>query len=195
MRRVSACRSFRLPADMTAERLESRHGLSQQLNELGSLRAERRLQDMDGFQVRACDLLTSPATQRRLRIDQEPAALRDAYGRNIYGQSVLLARRLLEAGTRVACISWAPDANATWDTHGGNFVKLRTELLPQLDAAVGTLLADLEVRGMLERTLVVVMGEFAARARQSRGGARPLELLLRFADGRRRCSWRLRPRR
>ena len=53
--------------------------------------------------------------------------MRDAYGRNIYGQSVLLARRLIEAGTRVACISWAPDANATWDTHGKNFVKLKND--------------------------------------------------------------------
>ncbi len=73
---------------------------------------------------------------------------------------MLLARRLIEAGTRVACISWAPDANATWDTHGGNFDKLKTQLLPQLDAALSALLDDLLARGMLERTLVVVMGEF-----------------------------------
>ena len=86
--------------------------------------------------------------------------MRESYGRNIYGQSVLLGRRLIEAGTRVACISWAPDANATWDTHGDNFAKLKTQLLPQLDAALAALLDDLSVRGMLERTLVVVMGEF-----------------------------------
>jgi len=154
-----------LPAEMTAERLDGRQDLTRQLNQLGPLGKERRLQDMDGFQARALDLLISPATQRAFRIDQEPASLRDAYGRNIYGQSVLLARRLLEAGTRVACISWAPDANATWDTHGNNFVKLRTELLPQLDAAVGTLLADLDARGRLERTLVVVIGEFGRTPR------------------------------
>ena len=86
--------------------------------------------------AQAFDLLTSPATREAFRIDREPAKVRDAYGRNIYGQSVLLARRLIEAGTRVACISWAPDANATWDTHGNNFKKLKGELLPQLDAAV-----------------------------------------------------------
>ena len=73
---------------------------------------------------------------------------------------MLLARRLIEAGTRVACISWAPDANATWDTHGQNFVKLRNELLPQLDRAVSSLVSDLAERGMLERTVVAVMGEF-----------------------------------
>ncbi len=73
---------------------------------------------------------------------------------------MLLARRLIEAGTRLACISWAPDANATWDTHGNNFTTLKQTLLPQLDAAVPALLEDLSARGMLQRTLVVVMGEF-----------------------------------
>jgi arylsulfatase A-like enzyme len=66
----------------------------------------------------------------------------------------------VEAGTRLVCVSWAPDANATWDTHGGNFTKLKTTLLPQLDAALPSLLLDLVERGLLERTLVVVMGEF-----------------------------------
>jgi uncharacterized protein (DUF1501 family) len=71
-----------------------------------------------------------------------------------------LARRLIEAGTRVVSIAWAPDANATWDTHGGNFSRLKGDLLPQLDMAVASLLDDLVSRQMLDRTLVVVMGEF-----------------------------------
>lgn len=124
------------------------------------LRDNRRAGEMTGFQAKAFDLLSSPATQQAFRLDREPAAVRDSYGRNIYGQSVLLARRLVEAGTRVACISWAPDANATWDTHGQNFQKLKTTLLPQLDAAVSSLLRDLIDRGMLGRTVVAVMGEF-----------------------------------
>ena len=86
--------------------------------------------------------------------------MREAYGRNIYGQSVLLARRLIEAGTRTVTISWAPDANATWDTHGANFTKLKNELLPQFDRAIGSLLSDLAERGMLERTVVAVLGDF-----------------------------------
>ncbi|MFO0879344.1 MAG: DUF1501 domain-containing protein [Gemmataceae bacterium] len=118
------------------------------------------MREMAGFQGRAFDLLASPATQQAFQIEREPLPLRERYGRNIYGQSVLLARRLIEAGTRVACISWAPDANATWDTHGQNFVKLQGTLLPQLDLAVSALLDDLHERGLLERTLVVVMGEF-----------------------------------
>jgi uncharacterized protein (DUF1501 family) len=115
---------------------------------------------MDKFQEKAFDLLTSPVTRKAFNLDEEPASVRDSYGRNIYGQSTLLARRLIEAGTRVACIAWAPDANATWDTHGGNFKKLKDELLPPLDAAVASLLQDLVDRRMLDRTLVVVMGEF-----------------------------------
>jgi len=108
-----------------------------------------------------------------VRIDREPAKLRDAYGRNIYGQSVLLSRRLIEAGSRVACVSWAPDANATWDTHGNNFKKLKGELLPQLDAAFSALLEDLAARGMLERTLVVVVGDFGRTPKiNTNGGGR-----------------------
>jgi hypothetical protein len=125
-----------------------------------ALARDQRFQEMDGFQARAFDLLTAAKARRAFELDREHPRLRDAYGRNIYGQSTLLARRLIEAGTRVACISWAPNANATWDTHGNNFNKLKNELLPQLDAALGTLIEDLVARGMLERTLVVVMGEF-----------------------------------
>lgn len=134
---------------------------------------DRVLADADGVRAKAYDLLTSRAMREAVRIDREPARVRDSYGRNIYGQSVLLARRMIEAGTRVACISWAPDANATWDTHGNNFKKLKGELLPQLDSAFSTLLDDLSDRGMLERTLVVVMGDFGRTPRvNTNGGGR-----------------------
>jgi uncharacterized protein (DUF1501 family) len=98
--------------------------------------------------------------QSAFRIQEEKESTRERYGRNIYGQSVLLARRLVEAGTRVVTVSWAPDANATWDTHGGNFKKLKNTLLPQFDASCSSLLQDLHERGMLERTLVAVLGDF-----------------------------------
>jgi hypothetical protein len=139
---------------------------------LAKLGASGRGGELAGFQQRAFDLLSSPATQRAFRLDREPLAVRERYGRNIYGQSVLLARRLIEAGTRLACISWAPDANATWDTHGANFVKLKTTLLPQLDAALSSLLTDLQDRGLLERTLVVVMGEFGRTPKVNRVAGR-----------------------
>src|SRR5262249_25091351 len=147
-----------LGADVGLDRLQGRRQLIASLSPMrergtGAGSLERELQEMDGFQTRAFDLLTSPATQRAFRIDGEPLPLRESYGRNIYGQSTLLARRLIEAGTRVVSLSWAPDANATWDTHGNNFAKLKDELLPQMDAAVSSLLDDLTARGLLERTV------------------------------------------
>jgi Protein of unknown function (DUF1501) len=159
-----------LAAEISPQRVERRRSLSSVLQSIGDAAS---LADLDAFQARAFDLLTSPATQQAFQIDREPAALRESYGRNIYGQSVLLSRRLLEAGTRVVTLSWAPDANATWDTHGNNFTKLRGELLPQLDRAVSSLLVDLDVRGMLERTVVAVMGEFGRTPRiNTNGGGR-----------------------
>jgi len=136
------------PPDLPTARLGTRRDLLKGAGEL------------DPIRQKAFDLLTAPATQRAFRLDLESDRTRDSYGRNIYGQSVLLARRLIEAGTRVACISWAPDANATWDTHGNNFKTLKTTLLPQLDAAVASLTDDLVARGLFDRTLIVVMGEF-----------------------------------
>jgi hypothetical protein len=150
-----------LPEGVGPGRFASRRALE---GEIGGppagMTRDRRLGDLDRFQARAFDLLTSDATQRAFAVHAEDPRTRDRYGRNIYGQSVLLARRLVEAGTRFVTVSWAPDANATWDTHGQNFTKLKDTLLPQLDAAVSSLLDDLDARGMLGRTLVVVMGEF-----------------------------------
>jgi len=138
---------------------------------VSSLSGSRGLSELDSIQAKAFDLLTSKAMREAVRIDRESAKVRDTYGRNIYGQSVLLSRRLIEAGTRVACVSWAPDANATWDTHGNNFKKLKGELLPQLDAAYSALLDDLSARGMLERTLVVVVGDFGRTPKINAQGA------------------------
>jgi hypothetical protein len=161
-----------LTGDMNPDRLTGRKGLIARLEGDAGRKREARLQEMGNFQAKAFDLLTSPATQRAFQIDREPLPVRESYGRNIYGQSVLLARRLIEAGTRVACISWAPDANATWDTHGQNFTKLKNQLLPQLDAAVASLLTDLSERGLLGRTLVAVMGEFGRSPRVNAAAGR-----------------------
>ena len=155
-----------LGPDIDPARFDARRHLAD-----GLTRGATRADDLDGVRAKAYDLLTAPAMREAVRIDREPAKLRDAYGRNIYGQSVLLARRMIEAGTRVACVSWAPDANATWDTHGNNFTKLKNELLPQLDAAFSTLLDDLAARGRLDRTLVCVMGDFGRTPKINGQGA------------------------
>jgi hypothetical protein len=165
---------FNLPAltpeaGMTANRMLDRNRLLTSVNQASGARSSQA-EELERLQARACDLLTSSAAQQAFRLDQEPAKVRDSYGRNIYGQSLLLARRLVEAGTRLACISWAPDANATWDTHGQNFTKLKNELLPPLDLGFTRLLTDLTERGLLERTLLVVMGEIG-RTPKINGGA------------------------
>jgi hypothetical protein len=165
---------FNLPAlvpglGLTSDRLQDRRDLLGGLNRSASAQAGPA-QELGSLQARACDLLTSSAAQRAFQLERESDRVRDAYGRNIYGQSLLLARRLVEAGTRLACVSWAPDANATWDTHGDNFKKLKNQLLPPFDASISSLLDDLADRGLLERTLVVVMGEIG-RTPKINGGA------------------------
>ncbi|MAG92692.1 MAG: hypothetical protein CMJ48_02925 [Planctomycetaceae bacterium] len=146
---------------MTNGRLASRRALLSNLDHSpGEARRSRAVDSMDGLQQKALELLSSEASHKALRLSEESPATRESYGRNRYGQSTLLARRLIEAGTRMVTISWAPDANATWDTHSGNFQKLKTTLLPQFDAACASLLTDLDERGMLERTLVAVLGDF-----------------------------------
>lgn len=149
-----------LSTDVAAERLSRRQTLQQVVDARFSGRASREVIGVQSFREQAFDLLKSSATRRAFQISEEPAATRESYGRNIYGQSVLLARRLIEAGTRVVSVAWAPDANATWDTHWDHVNRLKNELLPPLDMAVASLLDDLVARGMFERTLVVIMGEF-----------------------------------
>jgi len=143
-----------------SDRLSGRKLLHGAIEARFAERARAEHTGMESFSERAFTLLSSEPTQRAFRIAEEPDEVRDAYGRNIYGQSVLLARRLIEAGTRVVSVAWAPDANATWDTHWDGFRRLKEELLPPLDMALASLLDDLVERGLFERTLVVVMGEF-----------------------------------
>jgi hypothetical protein len=156
-----------LRAEVDPRRLDGRRGLLDQVNgRLDALQQSGAARTMDAYQQRAFTLLTSDETRRAFDLSREPGPLRERYGRNSYGQSCLLARRLVEAGTRMVLVRWAPDCNATWDTHGtiANqppiFKVLKETLLPQLDAGLGTLLEDLNQRGLLDETLVVVMGEF-----------------------------------
>jgi uncharacterized protein (DUF1501 family) len=95
---------------------------------------------------------------RAFEIDREPASVRERYGRHAFGQSMLLARRLVEAGVSVVQANMGRVQN--WDTHGDNFRRLKYELLPPLDRGAAALLDDLAARGLLDETLVLLMGEF-----------------------------------
>lgn len=118
-------------------------------------KAHKSVQTLDTFYTRAYDLVTSPAAKKAFNLKEEPDKLRDKYGRNRFGQSCLLARRLVEAGVRSISLNFGG-----WDTHENNFNSLKNYLLPPVDMGYAALLEDLKERGMLDSTLVVWMGEF-----------------------------------
>ncbi len=119
---------------------------------------------LDAHYARAFDLVTAPATRRAFDLSMESAAVRDRYGPSAFGQGLLLARRLVEAGVSLVTVNWARD-DAFWDTHADNFNLLKNNLLPPFDQGFSALLADLHQRGMLEETLVVCLGEFGRTPR------------------------------
>src|SRR5207249_4569277 len=134
---------------------------------LGRLR-DHRLEDLDQYQQRAFTLLTSDATRRAFDIDREPDRMRERYGRHKYGQSLVLARRLVEAGVRLVTVYWGGRVNNPlphWDTHFKNNSRLKDELLPPFDQCFSAFLEDLHDRGLLKSTLVVCMGEFGRTPR------------------------------
>jgi hypothetical protein len=148
-----------LPAELTLDRVAGRQTLAQQLDEhLRSLDKSPSLAALDKFQSRAFTLATSPATKEALAIRQEPAELRDKYGRNLFGQSVLLARRLVEAGVRYVTVHYEAVDGYSWDSHVHSD-DVKKHLLPALDNALASLLEDLSARGLLDETLVVCLGE------------------------------------
>jgi hypothetical protein len=121
-------------------------------------------------QGKALDLLLAPGVSTAFDLAREPDRVRDRYGRHAHGQSCLLARRLIEAGTRLVTVNWPDDGEAFWDTHGNNFPALKTRLMPPADAAFAALLDDLAARGLLDETLVVWVGEFGRTPRVENGG-------------------------
>ena len=119
--------------------------------------------NLDQYYDRALDLIVSGRARDAFDLKQESEATRDRYGRTTFGQSCLLARRLVEAGTRVVEVVWPKVANSdnhSWDVHVGLTKRMKTQSGPMLDAGLSTLFADLDERGMLEDTLVVAVGEF-----------------------------------
>jgi hypothetical protein len=166
---------FALQPGITPERLQERRSL------LGLIEGQRRAlaqageREMGALHRRACELLTSPRVKEGFDLDREPGRLRDRYGRDAFGQSCLLARRLVERGARFVQVNFARTVTQRsygWDTHGGGRDSLRDHLLPKLDAGLGTLLTDLHERGLLRETLVVAMGEFGRTPRVKRDGGR-----------------------
>ncbi len=154
-----------LPSTLGVDRLDDRRGLQQLIDRQGDLLSwSSTAQGIDAFYARALTMLASPRVRRAFDLADEPDRLRDEYGRTTYGQSCLLARRLVEAGVRFVTVYYSQSiggkGNGGWDTHGDNFNQLRERLLPNTDRAVPALIRDLHSRGLLDETLIVWMGEF-----------------------------------
>jgi uncharacterized protein (DUF1501 family) len=137
--------------------------------------------DVSAYRARAFDLVSSPAAQKAFDLSGEPDRTRDRYSRTTFGQSVLLARRLVEAGVRLVQVNFVRHDNAKggqgYDSHGTppnppHLTWLKDVLLPPTDAAFAALIEDLHVRGLLDSTLVVMMGEFGRTPRFNRYGGR-----------------------
>src|SRR5262249_54684676 len=121
-------------------------------------------------QQQALSVLTSGKVARAFDIDREPAAIRDKYGRHSFGQSILLARRLVEAGVPVVQANMGLVQN--WDNHGGLFNRMKKDLLPPVDVGVAGLVDDLADRGMLDDTMVMMLGEFGREPKINKEGGR-----------------------
>lgn len=119
--------------------------------------------------------LASPAVQRALKLNEEPACIVERYGPHLFGRRCLAARRLIEAGVALVSVYWhyeGPDDSPVWDTHQNNFRHLRQRLAPPTDQAISALLHDLQARGLLESTAVVCLGEFGRTPRVNRHAGR-----------------------
>jgi hypothetical protein len=167
-----------LPGEVPPLRLRGRQSLLDQVNRhLDTLDRTGSLSRYDSLTQQAFDLLRSPKARQAFDLRHEPPAVRDHYGRNRFGQSVLLARRLVEAGVALVQVNWTrtqedSDTNPVWDTHAKNSERLRTALMPPMDQAYAALLDDLSDRGLLNETLVVWMGEFGRTPKINAAGGR-----------------------
>jgi hypothetical protein len=151
------------------ERLADRETLRKQLDGArGPSKSSPAVEGLERSRERAVALLTSDEARRAFDLGREPTRLRERYGRHKYGQSLLLARRLVEAGVRLVTVYWGGKVNNPdphWDTHFNNDRRLKEELLPPFDQCFSAFLDDLHARGLLATTLVLAMGEFGRTPR------------------------------
>jgi uncharacterized protein (DUF1501 family) len=151
-------RNMALDASLSQERFQTRLDLLRDMSAATDAVITPQAADMDTFQEQAERLLQTGKAAEAFDLSKEPDSVRERYGRHSWGQSHLLARRLVEAGTRF--ISTVNGPSIKWDTHKDNFNKLKNTLVPPMEQAYTALLDDLEERGLLDTTLVVWMGEF-----------------------------------
>jgi hypothetical protein len=160
-----------LSADLPPARLAERRDLLHELDHAIAATVNSRASS-NRFADTAFDLLASSRTRAAFDLGREPERVRDEYGRNHFGQSVLLARRLIEAGVGLVQVNWfrgpeEPSDAPCWDSHAREPERLKTVLAPPADRAFAALLADLAQRGMLGETLVMSIAEFGRTPRMN----------------------------
>jgi hypothetical protein len=150
--------------ELTATRMERRATLRDTIAKgMPDLEEAVAKHDLDEYYGKALGLVVSGRAKKAFDLSQETPALRERYGKNTFGQCCLLARRLVEAGTRFVEVVWPKVANSdnhSWDVHVGLSQRMKNQSAPMLDAGLSTLIADLDERGLLKDTLVVAVGEF-----------------------------------
>ncbi len=151
---------FDLDAEVSNPRLSQRRSLLEHFDDVTRMADLRVSHQFSAIQSRAFDMLSSTRLRQAFDLSQESPEHRDAYGRNPFGQNLLVARRLVEAGVPVVQVNWRNKGDGGLDTHYDNFNQCKGTLLPRLDACLSSLLIDLTERGLLDQTLVVAAGEF-----------------------------------
>ena len=163
MERISVD-DLQLRGEVGKVRLERRAKLRETINQgMDDMERATQKMDIDAYYGKALSLVLSGNARKAFDLKLEKDALREQYGRNTFGQCCLLARRLVEAGTRFVEINWPKVANSdnhSWDVHTGLSQRMKTQSAPMLDAGLSALIADLDQRGLLDETLVIAVGEF-----------------------------------
>ena len=161
-------RDLDVPSSVDRERFARRQQLLAGAEQLGASReATGRARTLSSYYEQAFDLVTSPQARRAFHIQSETEAVRERYGYTSIGQCALLARRLVEAGCRFIGID-----HGSWDTHFDNFTSHEKALVPPTDRALSALVTDLDQRGLLDETLVVMMGEMGRTPRINKNAGR-----------------------
>jgi uncharacterized protein (DUF1501 family) len=155
---------LKLREELTPVRMERRATLRETISK-GMPEIERATakHDLDEYYDKALGLVTSGRAKKAFELSQEKPEVRERYGKNTFGQCCLLARRLVEAGTRFVEVIWPKVANSdnhSWDVHAGLSNRMKNQSAPMLDAGLSALIEDLDQRGLLKDTLVVCVGEF-----------------------------------
>jgi len=166
--RVSGLES---PQDLSISRMERRFNLLRSMETAWNSRS-RAAEGMAQLKRRAHGLLRSTKSQRAFDLSKELPTIRDLYGRHKFGQTMLLARRLVDAQVPLITVNWSKLNADQWDTHKKNYPTLREKLLPPFDQGFAAFLQDLDQRGLLDETLVICLGEFGRTPKINKDGGR-----------------------